>query len=253
MVQQWQAETYDEAMSYVSRMGAGLITLMEVKPGERIMDWGCGTGDLAKEIADLGADVAGIDGSPEMIAQAVAKYPGLAFIVADGQTYRGEAQYDGVFSNAALHWMTDAEGAAAGMASCLRPGGRLVAEFGSSRNVILVREAIEASFQAAGVSELLSWPWYFPTVGEYSAVLERAGFNIQAALCVARPTPLAMGERGLRVWLDTFANGIMKPLQVEMRDNIMREVESRLRRTGLYQCGTWVLDYERLRTIAYKR
>lgn len=253
MAQQWEAGIYDEAMQYVSKLGEGVIDMLDAQPGERIIDWGCGTGDLANRIAQQGALVTGIDGSPEMIAQATGKYPHIPFLVADGQTYRSEERCDAVFSNAALHWMTNAEGAATSMAACLRPGGRLVAEFGSSRNVLLVREAIAASFEAAGVLGELKWPWYFPTIGEYSALLERSGFYMNAALCTTRPTPLAGGEAGLRIWLETFANGIMEGLlQQDARSRIISDVETRLRETKLYQDGAWVLDYERLRIIACK-
>ncbi|WP_020426715.1 class I SAM-dependent methyltransferase, partial [Paenibacillus riograndensis] len=135
MNQQWNTGTYDKDMAFVSRFGESLIELLQPQPGERVIDWGCGTGDLAAAIAGHGASVTGIDASPEMIAAARSKHPQLEFVLADGQAYRSEPAADAIFSNAALHWLLDAEGAVSSMAASLRPGGRLIAEFGGQGNI----------------------------------------------------------------------------------------------------------------------
>ena len=75
----WNAELYDNKHAFVSQYGEGVLELLDVKPGERILDLGCGTGDLAKQIQEQGAEVIGIDASPDMIAKAKAKYPDLDF------------------------------------------------------------------------------------------------------------------------------------------------------------------------------
>src|SRR5512139_1477613 len=79
----WAVATYDSAFGYVSAHGAPLIDLLDPQPGERIIDLGCGTGTLTTEIAERGSDVLGIDGSPEMVAQAAALNPDLSFAVGD--------------------------------------------------------------------------------------------------------------------------------------------------------------------------
>ncbi|KWX89130.1 hypothetical protein AMQ83_02455, partial [Paenibacillus riograndensis] len=60
MNQQWNTGTYDKDMAFVSRFGESLIELLQPQPGERIIDWGCGTGDLAAAIAGHGASFTGI-------------------------------------------------------------------------------------------------------------------------------------------------------------------------------------------------
>ncbi|MFC4102940.1 class I SAM-dependent methyltransferase [Paenibacillus xanthanilyticus] len=253
MTQRWHAQGYDESMAFVSRYGGELVEWLNAKAGERVLDWGCGTGDLAAELARTGAVVTGIDGSADMIARARVKYPQLDWRVADGQSYVSEEPADAIFSNAALHWMTDAEGAAASMSASLRPGGRLVAEFGAAGNIRLIREALGASWTAALAPGAPAWPWYFPTVGEYASLLERAGLEVRTALRVDRPTPLSDGEQGMRVWLATFANGILSGLAEEVREAVVAETERRLAETGLWDGVRWTADYERLRIVAVKR
>ncbi|MCQ6558637.1 class I SAM-dependent methyltransferase [Paenibacillus mendelii] len=252
MEQRWEAGLYDQAMSFVSKYGVGVLDLVAAKPGERIIDWGCGTGDLADQLAQQGAIVTGIDASASMIAKAQQKYPAVAF-VADGQRYRSETQVDAVMSNAALHWMTDAESTAASIAGSLRYGGRFSAEFGAAGNIAEVRRALEESFHSAGVLELLRIPWYFPTIGEYTSLLERHGLSVRMAERIERPTPLTGGEEGLRIWLDTFANGLLTPLDEACRGEVIDGTERRLKQTKLYQDGEWILDYERIRVTATKR
>src|SRR4051794_11062207 len=104
---QWDASRYDDGCSFVWKHGAEVIELLAPADGERILDLGCGTGHLTAQIAACGAEVIGIDRSPEMIATARRNYPHLRFEVADAESFRFDAPFDAVFSNAAIHWMKD--------------------------------------------------------------------------------------------------------------------------------------------------
>ncbi|MBD3917554.1 methyltransferase domain-containing protein [Paenibacillus sp. PR3] len=250
--QTWKPEVYDKEMAFVSAFGAPLIDLLQVKPGETVIDWGCGSGDLASAIAEKGAHVAGIDFSASMIDSARAKYPTLKFEVADGQRFVAPEPVDAIFSNAALHWMTDAAGVAASMAASLKPGGRLVVEFGGHGNIQAVTDALREAFDAIGVSQPYQSPWYFPTIGEYGMVLQQAGFEVNSAILFDRPTKQANGDNGLRGWLATFADGILSVLPAEEADAVVRWAEERLR-PALYSNGEWNVDYRRLRVTATRK
>jgi trans-aconitate methyltransferase len=98
----WNADIYDEKLSFVSELGKSLIEMLRPKQGEKILDLGCGTGELANEIAKMGAEVVGIDASSHMIEKARKKYPYISFFVDRSETFRTQERYDAIFSNAAL-------------------------------------------------------------------------------------------------------------------------------------------------------
>ncbi|HUW64493.1 MAG TPA: methyltransferase domain-containing protein [Spirochaetia bacterium] len=242
---------YDHQADFVSGFGRDLIRLLDPRAGERILDLGCGTGDLTREIAATGAVCTGMDSSPAMIARACGKYPDIAFTVGDAADFRTPQQYDAVFSNAALHWVTDASGAARSIQLALRPGGRLVAELGARGNVAALAAAIEAVLAQYGITAAERNPWYFPSPGEYTTLLETQGFEVLMAAQFVRPTPLKGGDNGLVGWLDLFAAAFFTGLPPGEKADAYQSIAEQLR-PRLFRQGTWVADYRRLRIIARK-
>ena len=86
-----------------------------------------------------------------------------------------DAEFDAVFSNAALHWMRDADAVIAGVHRALRPGGRFVGEFGGAGNVAAITVALTAVLQRRGIDAGAAIPWFFPSAAEYRGRLERHG------------------------------------------------------------------------------
>ncbi len=227
----WDPGEYDATHHYVTDYGRSLVDLLAPQAGERILDLGCGTGHLTQQIAERGAVVAGIDSSPEMIAQARQNYPKLRFELADATKYVAAEPFDAVFSNAALHWIQPPAAVVESMAAALKPGARLVVEFGGKGNIAFVVEA-------AGVNR-----WYFPSIGEYAALLEANGIEVTSAVLFDRPT-MVEGESGLRDWLGMF----FKPPLPEEK---IREMERQLR-PQLFKGSGWAIDYRRLRIVGNK-
>jgi len=247
--QAWNPSHYDRAGAFVPKLGADLIDLLAPRPGERVLDLGCGTGDLTAQLAERGARVTGVDASSEMVNEARRKHPSLDFAVGDGQELRFAPEFDGVFSNAALHWMPRADAVAQGVARALRPGGRFVAELGGARCVQTVRDAVDAELRERGAMGHGSPPWFFPTVPQYARVLEQAGLFVRTALWFERPTRLD-GVGGLATWLELFCLPLLNALG-DQRPALVHGVEERCR-AALFRDGSWWLDYTRLRVVATK-
>jgi trans-aconitate methyltransferase len=249
--QRWDPALYDQRAAFVSLAAADLVDLLAPVPGESILDLGCGTGALAAAIAARGARVVGVDASPEMIARARAAAPAVDFRVGDGQQLSsvladGE-QFDAVFSNAALHWMTRADDTALGLARALKPGGRLIAELGGAGCVATVTSAAGAALRARGEDPARWLRWYFPTIPDYAAVLARAGLQPRLLWLFDRPTRLA-GVAGLADWLQVFLAPLAAHLGADWR-SFVGEMEARCR-PHLFDGTDWVLDYVRLRLRA---
>ncbi len=238
----WNATCYQDQYSYVWENGESLLAQLKPQPGEHILDLGCGTGQLAQQIAKSGAEVIGIDSDRAMITQAQANYPHITFQVADAADFHLQSPVDAVFSNAALHWVTQAEAAAACIAESLKPGGRFVAELGGKGNVQTIITALE---KVTGKTDLN--PWYFPGLGEYVRLLEQSGLEVVYANLFDRPTPLKAGVGG---WLEMFSQRFFADLSSEEWTAIVRAVE--IEASELYKEGTWVADYRRLRVLAVR-
>jgi len=240
----WDAQRYQTAHSYVFRHGEGLVEMLAPQPGERIVDLGCGSGQLTARIAETGAQVIGLDRSPEMIAQAQANFPALDFRVADAAAFTVDPPVEAVFSNAALHWVKDARAAIACVWQALKPGGRFVLEMGGHGNTGRLLDVVR---EVAGPVES---PWYFPTVGEYAALLEAQGFEIRFATLFDRPTEVD-GENGLEDWLVMFGGALFAGFSEPRAQELRRAVADRMRDTNYHE-GHWTLDYRRLRVQAEK-
>ena len=251
----WDAGLYDRSFNFVSNYGTAVLDLLAPQPGERILDIGCGTGHLAREIVARGAEVLGTDASPEMIAQARANYPdvpGLSFAVADAAAFTVDAPFGAVFSNAAIHWVRDHEGVARSVAAALAPGGRFVAEFGGKGNIATITGGLERALAEEGFSDFAARnPWTFPSIPEFSARLERYGLETVYAALFDRPTLLEGGEDGLRLWLRMFGDTFFAGVPDDAQERIIARLEQRLR-PALLRDGAWWADYRRLRLVARK-
>jgi trans-aconitate methyltransferase len=241
------AGLYEARHSFVWNLGADLVPLLAPQPGEKILDVGCGTGQLTARIAESGARVVGLDRSPEMVGQARQNYPSLEFRLADAANFSFPLEFDAVFSNAALHWVLTPEEVIRSIAASLRPGGRFVAEFGGKRNVARLLRSARTTLEKRRLNYLN--PWYFPSLGEYASLLERNGFEVSAAWHFDRLTPLDEGDDAMRDWIEMFGFVLLSGVPKSDLRAVVHDMEEALR-PELFVNGRWFMDYVRLRIQA---
>jgi len=244
-LQTWQAERYAANARFVAELGGPVVALLDPRPGEHILDLGCGDGALTERLAAAGCRVVGVDSAGAMVAAARAR--GLDARLMDGEALAFEGEFDAVFSNAALHWMRRPAAVIAGVRRALRPGGRFVGEFGGHGNVAAVTVALIAVLERRGIDGRVAIPWYFPTPDAYRGELEAGGFSVPTIDLVPRPTPL---PTDMAAWLDTFAEGVLARLPPAERAAARAEVVELLRPCLCDEQGRWTVDYVRLRFAA---
>ena len=240
--QAWSAEDYARHAGFVPALGAEVLALLDPRPGERILDLGCGNGVLTAKLAEAGAEVTGLEPDPDMARAARAR--GIAVVEQDAHEPFGEGAFDAVFSNAALHWMREPEVVLRNVRRALHPRGRFVAEQGGFGNVAAVVTAMNAALEARGLGAVQ--PWDFPSPSLQRQRLEAAGFRVLTIGLHPRPTPLPTGIAG---WLATFGGPFLRGLATVDAEAVLRDTERRL--WALHDPAEgWIADYVRLRFAA---
>lgn len=248
MTQTWDPAAYAQHGAFVPALATGVFAWLAAQPGERILDLGCGNGQLTSRIAATGARVQGVDASQQMVA--AARDRGLDAIHANAESLPfADASFDAVFSNAALHWVQDQDAMLAQVHRVLRPGGRFVAEMGGQGNIAAIRVALMAVLARHGCGDREDGVNYYPTAEAYSRRLTLRGFNVGKISLIPRPTPLEDG--GMHAWLRTFRRGVLDTLPAGLRDTIVDETVDLLGPALRDEEGNWVADYVRLRFIAF--
>ncbi len=242
MSDSWDAKEYGAKVPFVSGLGAHLIDLLDLRSGEDVLDLGCGEGALSQELVAQGAQVVAVDSSKSMVESA--RTQGIDARVVDGQALDFDQQFDAVFSNAALHWMTEPGRVLTGVASALRPGGRFVAEFGGHGNVAAVAAAMLAVRAKWVDQDEFEFPWYFPTKEEYQELLIQNGFRVEFIENFWRPTRLTGGIKG---WLEVFSAPFRRGISTAGENAFIEEVTELLRPLLCDSKGNWTALYVRLR------
>lgn len=257
----WDAELYDRQHAFVGAYGNDLVGIVRSIARERadagggrrlrILDVGCGTGAHLGALEELG-DAVGVDASPAMVDRARSAHPGSDVRVADACALPFDGEFDVAFSNAVFHWIPDQEALLASVARALVDGGALVAEMGGAGNNARMRAGISAALRKRG--RAFAETFCFPEDREQEERLAAAGFDVVSLRSFDRPTPLAGGAAGLRLFAEQFYAGSLEGLDDVERDAVLEEYEAACR-DGLWDGaeGRWVADYRRLRFVARKR
>ena len=237
----WDAADYARVGRFVSDLGEAALDLLDPKMGERILDVGCGDGALTHKIVERGADVVGVDNSPELVA--AARAIGLEVLEMDAADMTFDAEFDAAFSNAALHWMLDKDRVAEATFRALKSGGRYAGEMGGDGNLAKLRQTLDAELVARGYPPPLESSNWYPSVEDFAAVYEAAGFTEVDARLIERPTPM---PNGIGQWVTTFRRGWLD------RAGVPEDERAQIGEAVAETVGTNNADYVRLRFIMRK-
>jgi SAM-dependent methyltransferase len=247
MMQTWDPQAYEQNGSFVHELAGGVVEWLAAKPGEAILDLGCGDGQLTQRIGAIGADVRGVDSSMQMVE--AARKRGVRAEQANAELLPfPDGTFSAVFSNAALHWVRDQDAMLAEVYRVLKSGGRFVAEMGGHGNIAAIRVALIAVLERHGHGDREEGVNYYPTADGYARRLERHGFRVQQISLIPRPTPLPQG--GMEGWLRTFRRGVFEGLPEHLRETVVKETATLLSQALRDEEGHWVADYVRLRFVA---
>lgn len=245
----WDPAAYAAHAGFVPALGVPAVELLAPRPGERILDLGCGDGALTASLVEAVAEVVGVDADAGMVAAAMER--GLDARQMDGRALEFVAEFDAVFTNAALHWMSPVGRAVEGVYRALKPGGRFVGEFGGHGNVAAIRAALRGVLMARGYRVPPVEDSYYPTADEFRSLLHDAGFTVDRADLIPRPTPV---PSGLSAWLRTFRAGFIESAGVPASEQaqVIEDTRSLLRPILADEAGNWTADYVRMRFAAHK-
>lgn len=247
MTQKWDAQQYGANAAFVHGLAGGVVEWLAAKSGERILDLGCGDGQLTTQLLASGSEVVGVDASEAMITAARAR--GIQAEVANVEALPFQPQrFDAVFSNAVLHWVKNHDAMLGEVRRVLRPGGRFVAEFGGHGNIAAICVSLRAVLNRHGYGQLEDGVNYYPSVDSYRARLQRHGFQVDQIQLIPRPTLLP--ESGMDGWLRTFRRGVIEALPEDLRETVIRETVELLAYVLRDESGQWTADYVRLRFAA---
>eukprot|EP00210_Caulerpa_lentillifera_P006356 g6071.t1 len=220
----WQAEAYSKEIAYVYEQATPVLELLNAKPGDRILDLGCGTGELARLLSEAGCTVIGVDSSPSMAKLARAKNIDVRVLNAHEMNFRNE--FDGVFSNYALHWMKkDPRRVIQNVKSSLRPGGKFVGEIAAMNCVSAVFEPVRTVFERRGLSFEKRNPWFLPTMKQYKRVLESEGFHVDHISLRVRDIPLPNGPIS---WLKLLGHDFFRGIDDETKQQLYEEIAAEI-------------------------
>ncbi|HEY8987929.1 MAG TPA: methyltransferase domain-containing protein [Candidatus Limnocylindrales bacterium] len=241
----WDAATYDRVADPMTRWGTSVLERLPLHGDEAVLDAGCGSGRVTEALAERlpNGRVVALDGSPAMIDEArrrLARFGDrVAFVVADlGRPLPlgPLAPVDAILSTATFHWVSDHDALFGNLAAILRPGGRLVAQFGGAGNIASI-QAILATIGDGWLGDV-----HFETPEATERRLAAAGFVEIETWLQPEPTRFEPGVP-FKTYLRTVVLGShVARLPAGERDGFVAEVAGRL--------GEPVIDYVRLNIVA---
>lgn len=232
----WNAGDYQKNSSIQLKWGRELIKKLQLSGSEYVLDLGCGDGKITAEIAAVvkNGKATGIDSSPGMISLAcqtfrAADYLNLRFVLMDMRELNFTDEYDVVFSNAALHWVSDHQSVLRGISRSLRKHGRMLLQMGGRGNVAdMMSVVISITRQPRWYNYFKEFvpPYSFYGVEEYNEWLPEAGLKPQRVELLGKDL-VQQGKDGLTAWFRTTWHPFIQLLpEIEQQEFINQAIDT---------------------------
>lgn len=259
MAFEFDGDKYKRASEHQKSWGKKLITELECKGGERILDLGCGDGILTTELAKLVPDgfVLGIDASENMVETATKDHAGanVRFELLDINAIDFESEFDVIFSNATLHWVKDHGKLLKNVYKALKDGGTARFQFagdGNCSNLIRIVREVTSAREYVSYFRDFDWPWFMPTVQEYRALLDEVAF-IEKKVWSENADTHFVGAEAMTGWIDQpslvpFVSCVAMKDRQRFRD----AVAERMIKETLQSDGTYFETFRRINVLARK-
>jgi trans-aconitate methyltransferase len=183
MAHDFDGKKYQKASSHQKEWGNRLISELNLKGDEKILDLGCGDGVLTQILSTLVPNgfVVGVDASRGMIEVAKEKESkNLKFLLMDIDDLRLEDKYDLIFSNAALHWIKNHQKLYEKLSVILNENGTIRFNFAADGNCSYFFNIINQTIQKEEYRDYFKdfvWPWFMPTLDQYKKILDNFSFS----------------------------------------------------------------------------
>ncbi len=258
----WDSEDYAKHSRAQQKWARELIDKLKLNGDEALLDIGCGDGKVTAEIAGLlpRGRVVGVDSAPSMVQLARSRYPpdthvNLSFELMDAAQLRFKEHFDLVFSNAALHWLTDHRPVLDGIYASLKPGGRILLQMGGEGNARRMVDTLEEMINQQAwrdYFESFAFPYGFFGAEAYLAMLSGSGFKVDRVECIGKDMEHE-GADGLRGWIRTTWLPYTERLPEQKRDAFIDEaVQHYLQKVPLDPAGQAHVAMVRLEVEARK-
>jgi trans-aconitate 2-methyltransferase len=235
MPRDWDAGAYDRLPIPMTRWGVAVVGRLELVGDERVLDAGCGTGQVTERLLERLPDgeVVALDGSPSMIDQARERLgeDRVEYLVHDLLDPIPIESVDAVLSTATFHWIPDHDRLFANLAAVLKPGGQLDAQCGGAGNAAELANVVRELGYDLEEDKVFAGPL------ETRERLERAGVTDVETWLHPEPTPIPRED--LELYLQTVCLGsVIRRVPPEGRDALLAAAADRL--------PGGVIDYVRL-------
>ena len=229
----WNPAQYERFRNERSQPFFDLLALVEARPAMRVVDLGCGTGELTRLLHQTlnASQTLGLDSSAAMLAKSQGfAIDGLRFEQRDIGEFTAEGGFDLIFSNAALHWLQDHQSLLARLTAALKPGGQLAVQVPANddhpTHVVAAELARQSPFREAMQGYERHWPVLKPAA--YAALLYRLGYARQSVRLQVYGHVLDTRAEVIEWVKGTLLTDYEKRMPAELFAEFMRQYRERL-------------------------